>query len=170
MIRDTEENSGLLPVPPMDGEALPTESDELVGGERQTTGGAETCKVEVALCEGATGNVWDKSELGIAHSESALAQGECQQRVGYTIDMSVDLGNLSHFDVHDVSYCFGVRTEEVPGRVENWFFVLPNEHGLKQPESNHQCVFIAKPLLAFSFLLLCPNGKDATEICCVHCK
>jgi hypothetical protein len=42
VIRDTEGNSGLLPVPPMlDGDALLTESEEL-GGERQTTGVAET--------------------------------------------------------------------------------------------------------------------------------
>ena len=42
---------------------------------------------------------------------------------------------------------------------------------MKQPESNRQCVFIiAKPLLVFRLLLLLPNGKDAAEICGVHCK
>ena len=45
--------------------------------------------------------------------------------------MSVDLGNSSHSDVHDASQGFAVWTEEVPGRGENWFFVLPNVHGLK---------------------------------------
>ena len=45
--------------------------------------------------------------------------------------MSVDLGNLSHFNVHDASQGFAVWTEEVPGRGENWCFVLPNVHGLK---------------------------------------
>jgi hypothetical protein len=45
--------------------------------------------------------------------------------------MSVNLGNSSHFDVHDASQGFAVWTEEVPGSGENWFFVLPNVHGLK---------------------------------------
>ncbi len=130
VIKNTEGNSGLFSVPPMGSEALPTESEEL-GGERQTTGWAETCEVEVALRGDATGDAGDESELGIAHSESALAQGECRRRVGYTVDMSVDLGNLSHFNVHDASQGFAVWTEEVPGRGENWFFVLPNVHGLK---------------------------------------
>ena len=76
VIRNTKGNSGLLSVSPTDGEALPTESKEL-GWERQTTGEAKTCKVEVALREGATGDVGDGSELGIALLESALAQGEC---------------------------------------------------------------------------------------------
>ncbi len=115
MIRDTEGNSGMLPVPPMDGKALPTESEEL-GGERQTTCGAETCKVEVALREGTTGDVGDKSELGISHSESALAQGECRQCVRYTVNMTVDLGYSLHFDVHDASQGFAVWTKEVSGR------------------------------------------------------
>ncbi len=59
-------------------------------------------------------------------------QGECRRRVGYTVDMSVNLGNLSHFDVHDASQGFTVWAEEVPGCGENWFLVLPNVHGLKR--------------------------------------
>lgn len=55
------------------------------------------------------------------------------QRVGYTIDMSVDLGNASHFDLHDASQGYSVWTEELRGRGENWFFVMPNLHG-KHPD------------------------------------
>ena len=123
MIRDTEGNSGLLPVPPMDGEALPTESDR-VGSEERTTGADDAC-------EDATGNIGDTSDVATALREGSLASGECTRRVGYTIDMSVNLGNSSHFDVHDASQGFAVWAEEVPGFGENWFFVLPNVHGLK---------------------------------------
>ena len=45
--------------------------------------------------------------------------------------MSVNLGNSLHFDVHDASQGFSVWTENVPGCGANWFFVLPNVHGLK---------------------------------------
>ena len=75
VIRDTEENSGLQPVSPMDGE----------GG----------------------------------------------RRVGYTVDVSVDLGNTSHVDVHDGSQGYSVWGEEFPGRGTNWFLVLPNVYGLR---------------------------------------
>ena len=75
VVRDVESDSGLLPVPPMDGE------------------------------------------------------GGC--RVGYTIDMSINLGNSSHFDVHDASQGFSVWTEEIRGRGANWYFVMPNLHGMK---------------------------------------
>jgi hypothetical protein len=80
VIRDTETNSGLEPVEPMDG------SDG--------------------------------------------------QRVGYTIDMSVDLGNASHFDVHDASQGYSVWTEELRGRGKNWFFIMPNLHGTR-PDGTH---------------------------------
>ncbi len=45
--------------------------------------------------------------------------------------MSVNLGNSSHFDVHDASQGFSVWTEDFPGCGANWFFVVPNVHGLK---------------------------------------
>lgn len=50
-------------------------------------------------------------------------------RVGNTIDMSVNLGNSSHYDVHDASQGFSVWTEEIRGLGSNWFFVMPNLHG-----------------------------------------
>jgi hypothetical protein len=62
----------------------------------------------------------------------APMDGEGGQRVGYTIDTSVDLGNASHFDIHDASQGFSVWTEEFPGRGTNWYFVMPNLHGRHQ--------------------------------------
>ena len=56
---------------------------------------------------------------------------ERRRRVGYTIDMSVNLGNSSHLDVNDASQAFSVWLEEMLGRGENWFFVLPNVHGVR---------------------------------------
>ena len=73
IIEDTERDSGLDPVPPMDG----------VDGHR----------------------------------------------VGYTIDMSVNLGNSSHYDVHDASQGFSIWTEELIGQADNWFFIMPNIYG-----------------------------------------
>ena len=75
VIRDVESDSGLLPVPPMDG-----------------------------------------------------AAGCC---AGYTVDMSVNLGNSSHFDVHDASQGYSVSTEEIRGLGANWYFVMPNLHGTR---------------------------------------
>jgi hypothetical protein len=52
-------------------------------------------------------------------------------RVGYTVDMSVDLGNSSHSDIHDASQGFIVWTEEVPGRGANWYIIMPNLHDVR---------------------------------------
>jgi hypothetical protein len=84
VIRDLESDSGLKPVPPMDGD------------------------------------------------------GDKGRRVGYTIDMSVNLGNASHYDVHDASQGFSVWTEEIRGLGSNWFFVMPNLHG-KRPDGRPFC-------------------------------
>ena len=51
------------------------------------------------------------------------------RRAGYTIDMSVNLGNASHYDVHDASQGYSVWTEDVPGCGKNWYFILPNVYG-----------------------------------------
>jgi hypothetical protein len=45
--------------------------------------------------------------------------------------MSVDLGNSSHFDVNDASQAFSVWLEEMVGHGENWYFALPNVHGVR---------------------------------------
>ncbi len=69
-VRDVDSNSGLLPVPLMDG-----------------------------------------------------AGGWC---VGYTIDMSINLGNSSYFDVLNASQGFRLWNDESRGRGVNWYFVMPN--------------------------------------------
>ena len=70
-----------------------------------------------------------KSDSGLPPVEPM--DGANGQRVGYTIDMSVDLGNASHFDVHDASQGFSVWTEELRGCGANWFFIMPNLHGVR---------------------------------------
>jgi hypothetical protein len=57
--------------------------------------------------------------------------GEDGDWVGRTVDMSVNLGNSSHFDVNDCSQGFAVWTEEIPGSASNWYFVMPNVHGTR---------------------------------------
>jgi hypothetical protein len=57
------------------------------------------------------------------------------RRVGYTIDMSINLGNASHFDVHDASQGFSVWTEELRGLGYNWYFVMPNVYG-RRPDGS----------------------------------
>ena len=61
---------------------------------------------------------------------SSMGEPGNMLRVGFTIDMSVDLGNSSHYDVGDVSQGFSVWTEEVPGLASNWYFVMPNLYGI----------------------------------------
>ncbi|KAI2512275.1 hypothetical protein MHU86_2151 [Fragilaria crotonensis] len=63
------------------------------------------------------------------HPVTPMADKGSEDRVAYSIDMSVDLGNASHFDVGDSSQGFSVWTEEVPGKAANWFFVMPNLFG-----------------------------------------
>jgi hypothetical protein len=53
-----------------------------------------------------------------------------EDRVAYSIDMSVDLGNASHYDVGDVLQGFSVWIEEVPGFASNCLFVMPNVCGM----------------------------------------
>ncbi|KAI2500446.1 hypothetical protein MHU86_14050 [Fragilaria crotonensis] len=62
---------------------------------------------------------------------AAVMAGDVKgNRVGGSIDMSVDLANASHFDSNDASQGFSVWTEEMPGVADNWYFVMPNLHGV----------------------------------------
>ena len=45
--------------------------------------------------------------------------GEGGRRVGYTVDMSVDLGNSSHYDFNDASQGYSLWGEETPGKIAN---------------------------------------------------
>jgi len=58
------------------------------------------------------------------------------RHVGFTIDTSINLGNSSHFDVHDASQGYGVWTEQHPGWGESWYFVMPNIHGRRPHETS----------------------------------
>jgi hypothetical protein len=72
------------------------------------------------------------------------------QRVGYTIDMSINLGNSSHYDVHDASQGFSIWTEEVRGRGNNWFFVMFNLFG-RQPDGSTFSGIAVKLLYGVAF-------------------
>ena len=62
--------------------------------------------------------------------------GHC---VGYTVDMSVDLGNASHYKFNDGSQGFSVWGEDYPGRgTRNWYLVMPNIHGV--PSLGHRWI------------------------------
>jgi hypothetical protein len=52
-------------------------------------------------------------------------------RVGCAVDTSFNLGNSSHFDAGDASQGFSVWTEFNRGIADNWYFVMPNLHGIK---------------------------------------
>jgi hypothetical protein len=108
VIRDTEGNSGLQPVSPMNGEALPTPSDS--SDQVEVIGVAEGSELAVAFRGSSDGhNDDDVDEDSLALLERSLAkEDECRQRIGYTIDMRVNLGNSSHFNVHNASQGFSV--------------------------------------------------------------
>ena len=71
-----------------------------------------------------------EGDTGLSPAVSSMGEPGNMLRVGFTIDMSVDLGNSSHYDVGDVSQGFFVWTEEVPGLASNWYFVMPNLYGI----------------------------------------
>ncbi|KAI2512011.1 hypothetical protein MHU86_2299 [Fragilaria crotonensis] len=122
VVRDTEENSGLSPVPPMDGVALPT-------GGSCGRGGSD-CDGENCVDDDDD----DERDGGDCLRKELWRKMEAQerrQRVGYTVDMSINLGNSSHYDVNDASQGYSVWTEEVRGLGKNWYFVIPSVCGLR---------------------------------------
>lgn len=60
-----------------------------------------------------------------------IANLERRRRVGYTIDLSFNLGNSSHYDVNDASQAYSVWLEDCPGKGTNWYFILPNLCGVR---------------------------------------
>jgi hypothetical protein len=72
-----------------------------------------------------------ESDPGLLPVPSMDGEGVC--RVGYTIDMSITLGNSLHFDVHNESQGFSVWTEEIRGRGASWYFVMPYLHAGMKP-------------------------------------
>ena len=51
--------------------------------------------------------------------------------VGYTDDMSVNLGNSPHYNVRNASQGYSVWTEEIRGLSANWYFVMPYLQGTR---------------------------------------
>jgi hypothetical protein len=125
VIRDLEGDSGLLPVQPMDGVRLADDDTD----EMTSSGGHEVLARPGLDTDPERGAELD--DKSIVCDGGAREKSERCQRVGYSINMSVNLGNASHFDVHDASQGFSVWTEEVPGCGANWYFILPNVHGTK---------------------------------------
>jgi hypothetical protein len=108
----------------MDGKCLAYDSKEM----------ASSGEHEVLAPPGLDRDLERGAELdneSIACDGGACEKDERCQRDGCTINMSVNLGNASHFDVHDTSQGFSIWTEKVPGLGANWFFILPNVHGSK---------------------------------------
>jgi hypothetical protein len=48
------------------------------------------------------------------------------QGVSVSMDVSIDLGNASHYDGNDCSHGYSIWTETNIGESKNWYFVLPN--------------------------------------------
>ena len=69
----------------------------------------------------------------IAPPEGGMNGGGPCQRVSFTMDISFDLSNASHIDVNDASQGFTIWTEDEPGSTKNWYLVLPNVYGKRQP-------------------------------------
>jgi hypothetical protein len=124
LIRDTEGNSGLSPVSPMDGSAVPVEMDGDGTDDDNSNNNADDAEAN----DNFRNQLQEKLRKKLRKEMEML---ERRQRVGYTIDVSVDLGNSSHFDVNDASQAFSVWLEESVGHGENWYFVLPNVHGVR---------------------------------------
>jgi len=137
VVRDTEGNSGLSPLSPMDGVVLPMvdglggdghivdcDNDKDNNNDDNNDDDEGDGDVDFGVVNNDYGNVRE-------NLRERMEMLERRQRVGYTVDMSINLGNSSHFDVNDASQGFSLWTEEVPGCGENWYFVLPNVHGLR---------------------------------------
>ena len=69
-----------------------------------------------------------EEDTGMVPSPRMAGDG-AGNRVGYSIDTSVDLANASHYDVNDASQGYSVWTEDLPGTADNWYFVMPNVYG-----------------------------------------
>jgi hypothetical protein len=194
VIRDTEVNSGLSPLTPMDGSPLADEGndgdgdvdgddtdddgvDDGVDDDDDDDGDIDT----VGCCDlFTTARAWADAQATLADVRldflrrkirRLLALLECRRRVGYTVDMSVNLGNSSHFDVNDASQAYSAWMEEMQDWGENWCFVMPNVKG-ERPDGTkyHGLVIKLGHGIAISWdgrvvrhctSVSCPDGMDA---------
>jgi hypothetical protein len=86
-------------------------------------------------------------------------EGEGGHRVGYTVDMSVDLGNASHYDFNDGSQDFSLWGEDFPGGGTNWFLVMPNIHGVR-PRGNQWIPFAGLAILITDGVSISWDGRN----------
>jgi hypothetical protein len=140
VVHDVEGDTGMPPVSPMDGSdplevAVPKEVAPLL-----QMNVAAPPPLEVVVDHNST------KAKSLAQAANApckkIGMFKRRRRVGYTIDMSVDLGNSSHYDVHDASQGFSVWTEEHPGVAKGWYFILPNVYGRRLDGSSFAGVAI----------------------------
>ena len=52
------------------------------------------------------------------------------------------LGNAAHDDVHDASQGFSVWMEDIPGTATNWYFLMPNVHGVNNDGTHYNGIAI----------------------------
>jgi hypothetical protein len=74
-----------------------------------------------------------------------IVQSELQKNiVGLTLDVSLNLHNSAHYDVHDASVGFAVWTETRPCEALGWYFVIPNVYGIHpdRPQSTFEGIAI----------------------------
>jgi hypothetical protein len=86
--------------------------------------------------------------------------GEGGRRVGYTVDMSVDLGNSSHYDFNDASQGYSLWGEDIPGKGKNWYLVMPNIHGMRRDENLKWVPFAGLAILITHGVSISWDGRD----------
>ena len=60
-----------------------------------------------------------------------MAEDGCYGRVSHSsMDVSVDLSNVSHYDVNDALQGFSIWMEDSLGSTKEWYFVLPHVFGM----------------------------------------
>ena len=76
-----------------------------------------------------------EQDAGVQLPPKAMAGDQHGNCVGVTIDMTVNMANASYFDVYDASQGFSVWIKDIPGKAQNWYFVMPNLCGTTEDGS-----------------------------------
>ena len=109
------------------------EAEDACGDQDDVAMKADAAMIDAAMKSATTSSLCnlggDETPFSVGVHEAILSGSEGRARVGYTIDMSINLGNSSHFDVNDASQGYSVWTEDFPGTGKNWYFVMPNVYG-----------------------------------------
>jgi hypothetical protein len=139
VIRDTEVNSGLSPLAPMDGVALGGDGDDRDNNDDDdddeddddddddSDDGDGDGDGDIGVPGDdlfTTARVWADAQATLNNARLDFLRRKIRRllrllerwrRVGYTIDLSFNLGNSSHFDVNDASQGYSCWTEEMLG-------------------------------------------------------